>query len=182
MFIENGSTPRIEFLLVADTDGYSGSTGKSPTVTLSKNGGAFAAADGTPVEIGNGWYYIDLIAGETDTDGPLIINVTEDDSLDWRYSYRVASQALDDDDYDRIADHVLRRWFSNARDSDHGDAVTGEGLQYNAMGMLLSSGGIVYIDGNLLKTLQEDEDTLAYQREVETNASAVPITGLRTPS
>lgn len=35
-----------------------GKTGLSPTVTLSKNGGAFASPAGAVTEVANGWYKI----------------------------------------------------------------------------------------------------------------------------
>jgi hypothetical protein len=46
------------------------------TISVSKNGGAFAAGTGTKAEIGSGWYSYTLTAGETDTDGPLALKVT----------------------------------------------------------------------------------------------------------
>jgi len=50
--------------------------GSSYTLQLSKNGGAFAASTGVKAEIGSGWYTYELTAGETDTAGPLAIQVT----------------------------------------------------------------------------------------------------------
>lgn len=50
--------------------------GTTFTVSISKNGGAFAASAGTKAEIGNGWYSYELTAGETDTTGPLALKIT----------------------------------------------------------------------------------------------------------
>lgn len=50
--------------------------GSTFTVTISKNGGAFAASAGTKAEIGSGWYSYQLTAAETDTAGPLSMVVT----------------------------------------------------------------------------------------------------------
>lgn len=179
MVIENGTTPKIVFLLVDDGDGYTASTGKAPSAQISKNGGAFAAITDTITEIGNGWYEFDLTATETNTDGPIILRVTEASSLEWREKYEVkSSDAMPAEYFNRIADHVLRRAFASARASSYGDTIA----TYNALTMLLASGGINYIDGNLLITLQEDEVTQAMDREVETNSNALPIVGLRVPS
>ena len=61
------TTPIIMFLLVASTDHITPITGlgSAPVVTLSKNGGAFAAATNTVIEVGNGWYKVTLAGLET---------------------------------------------------------------------------------------------------------------------
>lgn len=72
----NGSTPRILLRAYLSSDHISDATGKTIAVTISKNGGAFAnpAAGATnATEIANGWYYVDLGAGDTGTNGPIII-------------------------------------------------------------------------------------------------------------
>jgi hypothetical protein len=46
------------FFLVLSSDHLSPATGKSPTVTISKNGAAFAAPSGAVTEIANGWYQV----------------------------------------------------------------------------------------------------------------------------
>ena len=46
----------MNFFMADSTDHIAGKTGLEPTVTISKNGGAFAAAAGAVTEIGNGWY------------------------------------------------------------------------------------------------------------------------------
>ncbi len=63
--------------LVDATDGYTPETGiVSPTVSISKNGGAFApASDGGWAELADGWYKLALDALDTDTLGSLAINV-----------------------------------------------------------------------------------------------------------
>lgn len=75
----NGSTPRILLRAYLTTDHISDATGKTIAVTISKNGGAFAnpAAGATnATEIANGWYYVDLGAGDTGTNGPIIVRGT----------------------------------------------------------------------------------------------------------
>ena len=66
---------RIPFILLSTTDG-SPLTGASPTVTISKDGGAFAAATNNPAEIGNGYYYIDLTTAETTVNNNVIVRAT----------------------------------------------------------------------------------------------------------
>lgn len=50
-------TPII-FYLVSSTDHISAATGKSPIVTISKNGGSWTTPSGGINEIGNGWYQV----------------------------------------------------------------------------------------------------------------------------
>jgi len=54
------------FKLVDVTDFASPETGKSPTVTISINGGAFGALTGSPAvsEISNGWYSVTVPASD----------------------------------------------------------------------------------------------------------------------
>ena len=65
------------FLLVLSSDHVTGATGKTPTVTLSKNGGAFASPAGAVTEIGNGLYKIAGNATDNATLGPLALHVAE---------------------------------------------------------------------------------------------------------
>jgi hypothetical protein len=66
----------IPFLLVSSTDHINGVTGLSPTVTLSKNGAAFAAPAGAVAEIGNGYYKLTPNAADTNTLGLLILHAS----------------------------------------------------------------------------------------------------------
>lgn len=50
---------------------FLGGTGLTPNVTLSKNGGAFAAASGSVSELANGWYSLPLDSADTNTEGDL---------------------------------------------------------------------------------------------------------------
>ena len=71
----SGLTP-IPFKLFLASDHTSPGTGKSPTVTLSKAGGAFASATGSVAEVGNGWYQLTPSATDTGTTGALILHAT----------------------------------------------------------------------------------------------------------
>lgn len=52
-------------------------TGKTLTVTLSKDGAAFASISPTVTERGTGWYNVALVAANTDTVGDLVVLATE---------------------------------------------------------------------------------------------------------
>ena len=62
----------IPFLMVSSTD----HNGLSPTVEISKNGGAFASPAGSTSEIGHGWYKLTPNAADTNTLGSLILNAS----------------------------------------------------------------------------------------------------------
>jgi hypothetical protein len=64
------------FLLVSSTDHITGATGLTPTVTISKAGGAFAAPAGPVTEVGNGVYKVAGNATDTATLGPLALHAT----------------------------------------------------------------------------------------------------------
>lgn len=89
MQITNATTPTLVFLLVSSSDDKTAVTGVTPTVQLSKNGGAFAAATNSPSEIANGWYKVALTATETNTDGALIVRATGTGADEWRDVHQV---------------------------------------------------------------------------------------------
>lgn len=75
--IQNGNTTRpLLFLMVQSSDHLTGITGATPTVTLSKNGAAFAAPAGAVTEVGNGWYKLAANATDAGTNGPLLLHAT----------------------------------------------------------------------------------------------------------
>lgn len=67
---------KITFVLVDASNNEVTGLGNTFTLTISKNGGAFAAAAGTKAEISDGWYSYTATAGEADTLGPIAIVVT----------------------------------------------------------------------------------------------------------
>lgn len=77
----------ITFLMVDSTDHVTGKSGLTPTVTISKNGGAFAPSSGAVSEIGNGWYALAGNATDRETLGDLLIHATGTgaDPVDDRY-------------------------------------------------------------------------------------------------
>jgi len=87
----NSTARPMTFLMVLSIDGQTPATGLSPTVTISKNGGAFGAAAGAVTEIGNGLY---ALAG----------NATDRNTLGEFNLYAIADTADDANErYDIIA-------------------------------------------------------------------------------
>jgi hypothetical protein len=77
MLIKQSSSNRvIPFFMVSSTDHIAGKTGLTPTVTISKNGAAFAAPSGAIAEIGSGWYRIAGNATDSNTVGSLLVHAT----------------------------------------------------------------------------------------------------------
>jgi hypothetical protein len=72
----NSSAFPLIFLLIQSSDHINGLTGASPTVTISKNGGAFASPSGAVTQIGNGWYKVAGNATDTNTLGPIALHAT----------------------------------------------------------------------------------------------------------
>jgi len=92
--IPQGSTQRVEFMAFLASDGKTPATGKTIAITISKNGGAFAnpnAGATNATAIGNGWYYVDLNATDTNTLGPLAIRGAEGTIDDVGFSRRVVN-------------------------------------------------------------------------------------------
>lgn len=72
----SANTYPLVFLMVDNTDHITGKTGLSPTVTISKNGGAFASPSGTVSAVGNGWYSVSASTNDPSVLGPLILHAT----------------------------------------------------------------------------------------------------------
>ena len=70
-----GSVQLLEFILVDTNGDIVPGLGNAFTVLISKNGGAFAQGTGTKAEISNGWYSYELTQTETNTAGPLAIDI-----------------------------------------------------------------------------------------------------------
>ena len=73
---QNSTSYPITFLMVLSSDHISPATGKTPTVTISKNGGAFGSPSGSVSEIGSGWYALAGNATDRNTLGDLCIHAT----------------------------------------------------------------------------------------------------------
>jgi hypothetical protein len=77
----------INFLMVLSTDHLTGATGKTVTVTLSKNGAGFGAPSGAVTELENGWYSLAGNATDRATLGELLLHATASgcDTVDDKY-------------------------------------------------------------------------------------------------
>lgn len=73
---QSTTTQPLVFLMIDSSDGKTGKTGLTVTVTLSKNGGTFGAASGSVSEIANGLYKVAGNATDNDTLGPLVLHAT----------------------------------------------------------------------------------------------------------
>ena len=84
--------------LVDDTDGYTPETGVTGAgFTISKNGGAFAAPqDGGWTELGNGWYKAALDTTDTNTLGPLALNVAATGCRNFTDVVEIVTDTLED--------------------------------------------------------------------------------------
>ena len=84
----NSTNYPFTFLMTDATDHVTGKTGLTVTVTLSKNGGAFASAAAAVSEIGNGWYTLAGNATDRNTIGSLILHAsaTGADPTDEKYT------------------------------------------------------------------------------------------------
>lgn len=72
----NTSIP-LTFLLVSNADHVTGATGKTPTVTIRKNGETvFVSVNGAVTEIGSGLYAVAPNEDDCDTVGPLALHAT----------------------------------------------------------------------------------------------------------
>lgn len=66
----------IVFFMADSADHVTGKTGLSPSVTISKNGGAFGAASGAVSELSNGWYALAGNATDRGTLGALAVHAS----------------------------------------------------------------------------------------------------------
>lgn len=74
--LRRSQAQRIPFVMVDSSNiEVVGIGGGGLTVEILKSGGSFVAGVGSAGEHGDGWYYYDLTATETDTVGPLIVKV-----------------------------------------------------------------------------------------------------------
>lgn len=93
---QNQTAHGLEFRLYDAVTGNP-ATGKaaSVSVTLSKNGGAFAACAGLIVEIGNGWYQVAANATDCNTLGLLLLRAVASGCLLTEWSYQVVARDPD---------------------------------------------------------------------------------------
>ena len=203
--IANGSTPVAVLLMVSTSDGTTAVTGITPTVEVSKNGGAFAAATNSVSEISDGWYKVTLTATETNTNGPLIVRATGTGAMEWRDVGLVVTATPDvnvvsvdaavtvdanivseDAGYTpsdaTLATATIESIASEVLGRTVAEARSDGNLpadeQYTLAGAILATAGKNVVNGSALETYEEGEVTVAFSRTITTSSSADPITGV----
>ncbi len=74
--LKQSTARNVMVLMVDSSDGKTGKTGLTLTITASKDGAAFATITPTVTERGNGWYNLALTSSHTDTLGDLSFHIT----------------------------------------------------------------------------------------------------------
>ena len=176
------------FLLVDADDDETAEESKSPTVEISKAGGAFATSTNAATEISDGWYKVTLTASELDTAGDFIIIASATGTDVWREKCQVVvaptgpyTVTISETQYENIADEVLRRSATNADGSSQGDTVNQRSL-LAAIRLLLNRTENNTVSGEL-DVYEEDDTTIAFSIPVTTTTydNAAVITA-RNPS
>jgi len=107
--VKDSATRPLAFFLVLAADGRTGATGKSPTVTISKNCAAFDPPAGAVSEIGGGWYKVAGDADDSDTAGPLLLHAEAADCDAADHQFEVI-------EYDIVAEmHLIKACLANLR-------------------------------------------------------------------
>lgn len=72
--VRKGIAGKLPFQMVSAVD-FTPLAGLSPTTSISKDGGAFTETTNAAVEIGIGWYYVELTETETNADELVLVGV-----------------------------------------------------------------------------------------------------------
>ena len=174
--------------MVLSSDSKTGATGKTLTITLSKNGGSFNSISPTVTDRGNGWYNLALTTSHTDTLGDIALHIeaADCDPSDLKHFVVPATSGLrdvhaktiedgaittvkiDSDVFLEIADAILKRDFS---------AITGESSRslLNAARFLRNKWSV---SSGTLTVTKENDSTTAWTAAVTGTAGADPVTGV----
>lgn len=123
------------FFMLDASDHVSGKTGLTPTVTLSKNGGAFAASAGAVSEIGNGWYQLAGNATDRSALGSLALHASATGADDCDIVLQIV-------DYDPLADVGGEVWGAAVR------TLTAQSATVLVTGPVVVGGGISVVPGD----------------------------------
>jgi hypothetical protein len=140
------------FLLVKTSDHLTGLTGASPTVTLSKDGAAFASPSGAVSELANGWYKVAANATDSNTLGALLLHATATSGDPCDDEYRVVAYNPDD------AVHLGLSALPNVAAGAAGGLATAT----NASGQVVASSVVGNVSGsvaNLASGAQTDVES-----------------------
>jgi|SRR5215471_19935680 len=173
------------FLMVQSSDHISALTGASPSVNLSKSGGAFAAAGGTVTEISSGWYKVALTTTDTNTVGDLAYHITAASGDPTDFSDQVSATILGDSvtvgtnndktgyaltsgERTSVADALLDRDMSTGTDSGSPSVRTvRQALRFNRNKVSVAAG--------TMTVTKEDDSTASWTATLTTDAAALPI-------
>lgn len=185
MLITTGSTPKLLMMFVTAADPTAPLTGVTPTVALSKNGGAFASATNAPVEVDYGVYAVTLTATETNTAGPLAVRATATGAyMAWYEFHQVATSwpaalvdgevvTLDQPELERIAAYVWRATTEALEDYTDDDIAALTGL--SPLGMLAQFLHGIASNGSAI-TVKDSAGAALYTRTINTvNADGEPV-------
>jgi hypothetical protein len=89
---KQGHENRIVFVMIDGAGVEVTGLGSTYTLSISKNGGAFAPSAGVKAEIGSGFYTYLSTVGEADTPGPVAITVTHASTRQQNLEYVVATR------------------------------------------------------------------------------------------
>ena len=129
------TTHPILFRMVLTSDHLSDATGKSPAVTISKDGAAFGAAAGAVTELSSGWYALAGHATDRDTVGPFLIHATASATDPVNLEYEFVS-------YDPFADVTTAKLaFLDAAISSNSLALHSGTAQDGAAGTITLASG-----------------------------------------
>jgi hypothetical protein len=135
---QSDTTYALYFMMIDSSDHIGGKTGLSPTVTVSKNGGSYAAPSGAVSEIANGLYKVAGNATDSGTLGPLFLHATATgaDPCDIRF------EVVNYDPFTYLPDVNVSKFG--------GTSVTGRDIGAN---VLLAASQHVIVDSGTVTTL-----------------------------
>lgn len=197
--LKKNTALRWVFKMVDATDGLTPETGVSVTVQVSLDGAAFAGLTGSPSvsEISDGWYYVDVVAGDMNADVvvlkatatgcaqteeklyPPVKNVNDLNDFDYTSEAvtiednGITAAKIAESGGDALADYVLRRSYANARTSSYGDTLTFRSL-IGAVAMLVNKKDAS--SGSSLVVYHEDDSTTFETSSITSDAASNPIT------
>jgi len=191
---QNTTNYPMTFLMVSSTDGVTPVTGLSPTVTLSKNGGAFTSPSGAVSEIGNGWYALAGNATDRNTLGELLLHATGTGAVatDQRYQITVWDPIATNfpSDIANIQGRIPTALVSGRMDSSVGamanavltaaaiasDAITAAKIAADAIGASeLAADAVAEIQSGLATASALSADTAALIAELDDISGRIPV-------
>lgn len=169
--------------LTASSDHVTGLTGATLSVSISKDGAAFASISPTVTERGNGWYNIALTTAHTDTTGDLVLRATASgaDPIDLREQVVEGLPAANFGLLDiTTSGYVRTSQTSNHQATDH---LLGRNISGGSDGGRTISQALHFlrnkwtVSGGTLTVYDTDDTTTSWTASVSSTAGADPITG-----